>query len=180
MEADDSVIANNVVYHQTNGFGIQVRSDAASGPDNVIVANNTISSVSMAGIVLEHTANNAKIINNVSAFNGGSGILGYFSTEDHPLDPVGTGNVAYNNLVYGNTRNLYSDPTPIGATILHFPGPDVVADPRFGDPLAADFHLRDQSPAIDRALAAFSPRIDHDFVSRPQRTAADIGAYELP
>ncbi len=178
LMSDDSVIANNVVYDQTNGFGIQVRTDAATGPDNVLVVNNTVTGVSLSGIMLEHTVSNSKIVNNVSASNQGTGLRGYYSPDDHPNDPVGANNVAYNNVVYGNGRNTYSDPTPSGATILSFSGGNTVADPLFVNRAAWDLRLQPGSAAVDRALASFSPLTDRDFTARPQGAAPDIGAYE--
>ena len=180
LESDDSVIANNVVYNQTNGFGIQVRTDAPSGPDNVIVADNTVTGVSLSGIMFEHTVSNSKMINNVSAFNAGTGLRGLYSDGDHPNDPVGTGNVAYNNVVYGNGRNLYSDPTPSGATILDFGRGNTTADPLFVNRGAWDLRLQAGSPAIDTGLNAFSPTLDRVFMARPQGATPDVGAYERP
>jgi hypothetical protein len=177
-EADNSVIADNVVYHQTNGFGIQVRTDAPAGPKNVTVANNTVSDVSLSGIMIEHTVSNATIVNNVSAFNAGTGIRGYFSDGDHPNDPVGTNNVARHNLVYGNGRNLYSDPTPSGATILSFTD-NAAADPLFADRAAADFRPLAGSPAVDAALSDFSPSVDRLLHPRPVGAAPDLGAFEV-
>jgi len=178
LESDDSVIANNVVYDQTNGFGIQVRTDGSAGPDNVTIANNTVSGVSLSGIMVEHTVSNSRMINNVSAFNTGTGLRGLYSSEDHPDDPVGGGNVAYNNVAYGNHRNTYSDPTPMGATILDFSGGNAVADPMFVDRAAWDLRVEPASPAVDAALAAFSPPLDRAMTPRPQGPAPDIGAYE--
>ena len=42
-------------------------------------------------------------MNNISAFNGGTGIRGYFGDEDHPDDPAGIGNVVHHNLVFGKS-----------------------------------------------------------------------------
>jgi hypothetical protein len=178
LESDDSVIANNVVYDQTNGFGIQVRSDLGSGPDNVTIANNTVTGVSLSGIMIEHTVSHSRMINNVSAFNSGTGLRGYYSSGDHPNDPVGTGNVAYNNVVYGNQRNTYSDPTPSGAAILDFSGGNMVADPLFVNRAGWDLRVAGGSMAVDRALAPYSPWNDRAFTSRPQGAAPDVGAYE--
>jgi len=41
-----------------------------------------------------------------------------------------------------------------------------------------DFHLLSGSPAIDRALLAYSLRYAFDGQVRPQGAAPDIGAYE--
>ena len=44
IQADSGLVANNLVYRDPNGFGIQVRArhGHASRPANIIVANNTV------------------------------------------------------------------------------------------------------------------------------------------
>jgi hypothetical protein len=51
-------------------------------------------------------------------------------------------------------------------------------DPHFVNAGGADFHLRSDSPAIDRGTAISSVTVDYDGVSRPQHSAVDIGAFE--
>jgi parallel beta-helix repeat protein len=182
-EASDGVIANNVVYGHTHGFGIQLRSDVSTGPAGVIVTNNTVTGNSLGGIVVEHTARDITIVNNISAFNQGAGIRGYFSEEDHPDDPAGTGNVVHDNLVFrnGGYGNLYSDPIPSGpskgASILRFRR-NVVADPRFVAPARRNFRLLRASPALGRALPRYAPLRDRTGQLRRNRLALDLGAYE--
>lgn len=52
-----------------------------------------------------------------------------------------------------------------------------VADPKFVNALAGDFHLQAVSPAIDGAT---NTTVDHDYdgLHRPQGSASDIGAFE--
>ncbi len=64
---------------------------------------------------------------------------------------------------------------------------NVNADPQFVDPSAFDFHLKQSSPAKDAGVSTHSDNpfgngrvTDLDGLSRPQGTAFDIGAYELP
>jgi hypothetical protein len=181
-EASNGVIANNVVYHHTQGFGIQLRTDAPVGPSNVIVANNTTVGNSLAGIVVEHTARNITIVNNISAFNGTAGILGYYSDGDHPDDPVGKGNVAFNNITYGNrSENIENNPVPRsnpsgGATIIEFKGGNRAVNPRFVDASTLNFNLGPGSPAIGHADKRFAPGVDSAGRRRDRRP--DLGAYE--
>jgi parallel beta helix pectate lyase-like protein/fibronectin type III domain protein len=176
IEADDSLVANNLVYHHTNGFGIQVRTDASAGPRRIVVTNNTVTDNSLGGILVEHTAIDTTVVNNVSAFNQGAGIRGYYSIEDHASDSIGTGNVAHDNVVYGNAGygNLYTD-VP---SIIDFSAGNRVADPLFIDQLARDYHVRATSPALDVALGTFAPGADYDGVARPQGGGPDLGAFE--
>jgi parallel beta-helix repeat protein len=177
VEANDSVVADNLTYHETNGWGIQLRTDMTSGPNNVVVANNTAVDNSIGGIIVEHTATNTLIVNNIVAFNG-YGVLGYFSTGDHPDDPVGTGNVGRNNLGFsnpdGNFHNgaVTSGPS-VGATIITFLN-NIVGDPLFVDRANHDYRLQAGSPAIGIADPDYTPSVD---AGGALRAAADIGAY---
>jgi parallel beta-helix repeat protein len=172
-EASNGVIANNVVYGHTQGFGIQLRTDSPAGPSGVIVTNNTVTRNRMGGIVVEHTASSITLVNNISAFNQGAGIRGYFSEEDHQDDEVGLGNVVHDN--------LYSDPVvsgpSAGARILRF-GPNIVADPRFLAAARADFRLRRGSPALGRAVPRYAPAFDRSGKPRRKRSSIDLGAFE--
>jgi parallel beta-helix repeat protein len=184
-EASNGLIANNVVYGQSNGFGIQLRTDARTGPAGVIVTNNTVTGNRLGGIVVEHTAAGIILVNNISAFNRGAGIRGYFSDEDHPDDPAGAGNVAHNNLVFGNGGygNLYSDEIESGPSagerILRF-GRNFVADPRFADASRGNFRLSRRSAALAHALPRYTPPRDQTGRPRRNRSSLDLGAYERP
>ena len=183
FEGSHGVIANNVVYGQTNGFGIQIRTDVSSGPTDVLVANNTVTGNSISGIVVEHTAARITIVNNISAYNGGTGIRGYYSDGDHPDDRAGTGNVVHHNLVFGNRGygNLHSDVVKTGPSagrrILAF-GRNFFGNPRFVSLPGADFHVRAGSPALGRALRKYAPRRDRDGRIRRRGASLDLGAFE--
>lgn len=182
-EASNGLVANNVVYGHTHGFGIQLRTDARAGPDGVIVTNNTVTGNSLGGIVVEHTAARITVVNNIAALNKGAGIRGYFSDGDHPEDPAGTGNVVHDNLVFGNGGygNLHSDAITsgpsTGASILRF-GRNFVAAPRFVEAARRNFRLRRGSPALGRALPRFTPLHDRAGQLRRNRFSLDLGAYE--
>jgi hypothetical protein len=55
----------------------------------------------------------------------------------------------------------------------------VATNPLFTNPGAADFSLRNGSPAIDKGTTVTSVRTDIAGVSRPKGSAFDIGAYEF-
>jgi parallel beta-helix repeat protein len=184
-EASNGLVANNVVYGHTHGFGIQLRTDARTGPDKVIVTNNTVTGNSLGGIVVEHTASRITIVNNIAAFNGGTGIRGYFSAEDHPDDPAGSGNVVHDNLVFGNrgygglVSDVITSGPSVGAAILRF-GRNFVADPRFVGAARRNYRLRQESPALGRALPRYAPLRDRVGQLRRHRSSLDLGAYERP
>jgi hypothetical protein len=169
LESDDSLIANNITYNQTGGFGIQVRTDASTGPRGVIVASNTTANNSLAGIVLEHTAIDTKIVNNITAYNLGSGVLGFFSQE-HGKDPIGTGNEAWNNMAYSNNPNFRT----MHPEIILF-RENFVENPIFVDPFYRDYHLKFSSPARGRAIAEWTPKTNIE--GEPRSIPPDLGAY---
>lgn len=55
----------------------------------------------------------------------------------------------------------------------------VLGDPKFVNPAAGDFHLQEDSPAIDKGSSVDAPNVDFDGVTRPQGAGYDIGAYEF-
>jgi hypothetical protein len=70
------------------------------------------------------------------------------------------------------TYTLFSDSTPTAS-----PTNIINADPKFVDPIN-DFHLQDQSPAIDKANPAATVNTDFDGDRRPKGAGFDIGADE--
>ena len=168
LESDDSLIANNVTYNHTNGFGIQVRTDRDTGPSRVLIVNNTTAHNSYAGIVIEHTAIDTKIVNNISAFNGGSGILGYWSGPEG--DPIGPGNEAWNNMAFLNSSNFRNDRP--GIIDFH---DNVVANPLFVDVLLRNYRLLPGSPALAIGLIGWTPTTNIEDL--PRSVPPSIGAY---
>ena len=79
FQGQNGLISNDVVYNQPHGFGIQVRGeDTDIYANNIIVVGNTSVGNQLAGFVVENTAGNVKLINNISAFNGTYGIHAYY------------------------------------------------------------------------------------------------------
>ena len=137
FQGRDGVIARNVVYAQQNGFGIQVR----AGADSVLVVNNTAVGNSLSGIVVENTATRVTVVNNISAFNGGWAVYGYDSGDGAVLPD----NVAHHNLGYANGSGEFANGD---RPVIDFSmDRNIVADPRFVDRVAHDFHLRPNNPA---------------------------------
>lgn len=176
LEGVDQLVANNIVYDNHYGYGIHVYPSA----DRVLIVHNTVvgngnTATSSGGIILggteEATVNNTKIVNNIVAFNATMGIRSFF--PEWVLQPKG--NEAYSNVGFGNPQGDFS--TWQGGGIDYSHG-NTVSDPLFRDLEARDFRLQAESPAIDRAVQAFSPDTDFDGVARPKGPAPDIGAFE--
>jgi hypothetical protein len=165
IEGRNHVIANNVIAGAKNGFGLQLYPSS----DRVVIANNTIV-LNRSGFVLggegSATTRNARVVNNIIAFNREYGV-----TVDWG-DSRGTGDIVANNVVFGNDENL--DRSAGG---IVWSG-NVIRDPLFVDLSKRDFRLRAGSPAIDRALARYSPATDFDGRRRPQGARSDLGAFE--
>jgi hypothetical protein len=178
FQGQNGLIANNLVYHQTNGFGIQVRGNYPD-PDtvveiparNVIVTENTVVDNSYSGIAVENTATLTTVINNITAFNGTHGVVGY----DNGSGQVLPGNVAYNNDGYANPDGGFDN---TGRPVIDFSRGNMTGNPMFVDLGTRNFHLRTGSPAIDTGSAPYSAATDFDGASRPQAAAADVGGYE--
>ena len=113
---------------------------------------------------------------NSGAFNAGSGSpivrlrnnIVYARSGENYLEPAGdaarfTGN---NNVWFGAGKG------PARTTA------NVNADPKFIDPVKADFHLQSSSPAIDAGVNT-GILSDAGGVTRPQGTASDCGAFEF-
>ena len=166
-EGKNGVIAGNVVYGHTNGFGIQVK----SGASQVVVAENTTVDNALSGIAVANTATGVTVVNNISAFNGGYGIRGLRDT----LSETPPSATAFTNLLYGNEDGAYGNQAP---GIISFGTQLPSADPQFAGRTSRNYRLLSTSPAIGKADAAYVYSPDADGLTRPVGAAADVGAYE--
>ena len=86
-------------------------------------------------------------------------------------------NLVRNNLAYGNTGSDFLSQTRcVGQRALPARPEHDGRMPLFVSPRRLDFRLQPRSPAIDRADARYSPRLD--FAGRPRTGAPDLGAFE--
>lgn len=177
VQADGSVILNNVVRDQNNGFGIQVRSDSGT-VDNVIIANNTsVRNKGIgSGIVVEDNAVNCQVWNNICVDNGSRGIRGYRSGSQS-----GSKCVARKNICHSNPVSISNDVN--AAYMLDLsgtgnygspPGDNITSDPLFTDKAANNFRPKTGSPVFNAGNPDYCPPLDHDL---NQRKVASIGAF---
>ena len=154
-----------VYYHMSSdnrkwyGAGLYIWSD---GSNNIIRNNigyDNDSGIRLAGCEDCYIVNNTLYSNNFGVYlkegDGNSGVIirnniGYQNTYDDFR--IGSGNTVDHNLSGVN--------------------------PLFVDRDNHDFHLQDDSPAIDAGVALPEVTVDIDGVPRPQENAYDIGAYE--
>lgn len=158
------LIANNLIV-RSFGYGIQLYPNA----DDVLVTQNTIAYSGRSGIIVggeERTADRNRIVDNVVALNGEQGIRTFWG------GPLGTGNVAEQNLVWSNGPDAGSVTAGLDLQAT------IDADPLFVDAPAGNFALRAGSPALDVADPTYSQPTDFDGIARPQGDGPDLGAFE--
>lgn len=173
------VIANNVIYDQATGRGIQLGQSAW----DTIVTNNTINRAYQShwnddagsAIVIFNDGSSASpsrgivIVNNILSNNYAHGVYGSGSASM-------TSNTVRNNLGYGNG---YGDWKPMwGSTQLYTLGTNLPSeDPLFVSSSGHDFHLRAGSAAIGKADPAYAPATDK--AGKPRKSTPDLGAFEI-
>jgi hypothetical protein len=168
LEGANDLVANNVIWRQPFGFGIQLF------PQNTgsIVVGNTVVANGQSGILVggEDGVGDITIRNNVVAHNRLYGI-------DHDSTcPTGPVRVDH-NVIWGNRNGAVHGSCP--ATI-DVSGGNTLAQPSFVNEDGPDYRLLpgSGSPGIDAALAEYALPDDVDGVSRPRGPAADMGAHE--
>jgi hypothetical protein len=164
LQGNDHLVANNVIHDHPYGFGIQVYDRNSRS----IITGNTVTNSGHSGIVLGGSAgvDSILVLNNIFAFNGKFGIQHDSSCPARSR--------ADHNVLYGNVWGAAQQ----GCAGLDYTGGNRTSDPFFRDHTARDLHLGPGSPALDYAVAEYSPASDHDGRARPQGPAADAGAYE--
>ena len=172
------VIANNVVYDQPTGRGIQLGQSAW----NTIVTNNTINHAYQSawnddagnGIMIFNDGSSAYpsggivVVNNIVSNNYAHAVYG--SCSSPMASNMVTNNLPYNNGM-GDFRPMYETCQlfALGANLA-------AADPLFANAAGHDFHLRAESPAIGHADPAYAPPLDK--AGHARKSTPDIGAYE--
>jgi hypothetical protein len=170
LQGDDHLVANNVVHDQPFGFGIQHYD----------------------------YGRRARILNNVFAYNGHSGIVIGGGGSGPEGSRVSGAVVANNILAYNDNWGISADSNaPTSCSIHHnlaygngddpyetggFPsgclGSNLTGNPLFVDAAGRNFSLQAGSPAVNSADPALAISPAYDGSSRPQGTGPDIGAYE--
>jgi hypothetical protein len=141
----------NCLVYTNNNRGVWVETNSP----NMTIRNCTIAYNTREGVLQNHGT--VTLRNTIVAFNTGSGLNRVGGTMDHTY-----------NLVFGS-----------GGPDLQ--GTTAGAGELFVDPLfvsAADMHLRDASPAINKGTALTGVTTDLDGNTRPIGAGFDMGCYE--
>jgi parallel beta-helix repeat protein len=157
-----TLIENNLCFNN-GGRGINVfMSDNVYATNNTLYMNQRTATIN-DGELSARDASNVKFYNNIVV----------------PL-PGKMANISRrtSNVIFG--RNLYFNTTDIPVKASD----DLIGiDPKFKnaslDPTVADFHLRNDSPAINQIINPYIPLTDLDLNARPFGVAAELGAYEF-
>jgi chitodextrinase len=164
--------ADNIVQHNL-AYGLKIGPNAQS----VLVAQNTVNGNGRSGVIVSgdttYVSNNNTVADNILTRNGWSSGGGFGLRTYWESAGVGTGNHAVRNLMYGNSNG---DTWYPGGGMTETAS--IFADPLFVNLGAGDFHLLQNSPAVDSANTAYSTSRDYAGTPRPQGAGPDVGAYE--
>ena len=195
---EDCIIHDNVIRDAvTDGANAAL---AISEGTKAEVYNNVIVGSGGCGILMNNSPFSARIYNNLLVETGG-GSGGYVDAilawSDNNMVYNNTiigagrygvafrcsecrGNEAFNNIIIGTAGDSIAQGGSPDANFYHNLTKEAgytVENLRFVEPARGDYHLVEDSPAIDAGGDGYPP-YDLDGVGRPQGTAADVGAYE--
>lgn len=191
-------VFQNIVYGVTNSDGFQAASEMGGLLENIKFYNNIGYNNKFRGIAVTdngdeggpHPMKNIIVTNNTFYNNGGEwgGCIAVDNTEakevvvrnnicsqnrsfEISVVPAAAKNTTVaNNLIY-EYKSDTEDNEVRGAYLIE-------VDPLFVDAGKGDFHLRADSPAIDKGYYVSAPATDFDGRVRPQGEGYDIGAFE--
>jgi parallel beta-helix repeat protein len=173
-----ALIRNNLLYNNHSSGISLYRGDGAAGSIGNRIINNTIiqATKSRWAVNIKNESTNNLVENNILLNKG----------------PRGSINVSMDSLAglrsdYNVVEDRFSSDDGDRVvnlrrwqTVTRLDGHSLVSASRylFVDPETADYHLGDDSPAIDAADPLVAPDVDLEGKSRPIGSLPDIGAYE--
>lgn len=187
-------VFQNIVHNCTDGF--DVASEAGGLLENVRLYNNIAYNNKNVGIwivnwgepVPEHPMRDIKVINNTLYNNGDEWGGGINVMNSDAKNVVIRNNICSQNLSF---QIAIEDTPPANLVVDHnlidgyrgywdeiYGRDSVVGNPKFVNPSVANFHLKEDSPAIDKGSSIDAPGDDFDDNPRPQLAGYDIGVFE--
>jgi parallel beta-helix repeat protein len=190
-------VYNNIVYNINGSDCYTLAAEAGGLLENVTLYNNIGYNADLCGVSVSRNGDSPTrpmkdiyVINNTFYNNGASPWGGGIAVDNPDIQNV----VIRNNIVsqnYSFQVEVEPDVSMSNLTVDHnlihgfrnygdeIKGSDAVeGDPLFVNAAGADFHLRENSPAIDAGATANAPAKDYEGNNRPQGAGYDIGAYE--
>ena len=187
------------IVHDCAEEGFSVGAEAGGLLENVRIYNNVAYDNGCVGIIIagwgksvaEHPMKNIKVINN-TFYNNGDGDWGggIFVENPNVENVVIRNNICSQNLSFQIAveacvprENLTVDHNLVDG-YREYPeeiyGSDYIeGNPLFANPFRADFHLEEDSLAIDSGSSIDASSDDFDGIPRPQGARYDIGAFEF-
>jgi parallel beta-helix repeat protein len=197
-----NVVVNNVLYHnkdypnsKAGDHGI----DVSGAPNNAVVSNTVYGNMT-AGINVEGASTGTTLANNISVNNGlaassrtkgdvrvtSSAISGTFIDYDEIYMTITTGTIiTWDSATFNSLAALHARYRDVEANGLQ-------ANPNWVSPGSGDFHLTENSRAIDSAKSSAPGQLPYDQEGTPRRddpnvvnvgagvrTYDDRGAYEF-
>jgi hypothetical protein len=166
-DSSEEAGTGNAVHHITfrNNIFCRARANAINGSraDYYTFVNNVIAESYYGGWGLVN--NPYQTVYNNIFFNNNSG--SQINDNASKIGTVWDYNIHYPDFSWPHKQPDYDQHSLFGV------------DPRFQDPGLGDYHLRVDSPAIDRGMVLSGFNYDMDGILRLQITTLDIGADEI-
>jgi hypothetical protein len=178
------VIRNNLLYDNHAGGITIYRIDAAAGPTNNVIANNTVLMASDGrwAVNIRDGGTGNTLFNNVLLTNHPSrgsiavmadSLIGFRSDHNVVANRFTTNDGGTVQTLAQWRANTGQDANSVVATPAQV----------FANVAANDYHLTPTSPAVDRGVATFNgkaaPTVDREGNARPAGVSHDAGAYEF-
>ncbi len=190
----DVVIEGNVVSNSLQRSGIILAAYDHARIENVIIRNNVVFNNPHSGIYIPGIVSNVKIYNNTMFGNGGAALSIYGTEKD--VNRVDIRNNIFDlssaNGSAANTQHVKNEKgnsTIALSNNLYWPKPvrllkltdtsSLIGDPGFVNPRQENFHLQQNSTAINKGTSLPDVPADKEGTKRPQGPAFDMGAYEF-
>ncbi len=193
----DIAVFDNVV-HDTENDGFALASEMGGLLENIRLDNNIAYNNRFIGLHITqngdtdvHPMRNVSLINNTVVGNGVGDWGGGIAVDSNEITNV----VVRNNIVSNNLsfQMVIGSDVPLEQVSIDYNLVDgfreyegeiygqnyIVGDPLFVDAAANDFHLQQDSPAVNAGSPTDVPNTDFDGNTRPQDGEPDVGAYEF-
>ncbi len=177
----DSIVRNNIIYNNSLNGIRAYRIDAAQGPKNLIIVNNTIHIPSHGGWAVRITAEGGgnTVFNNILINDASWG--GSIAIDVDSYGFSSANNIVVNRFTVDRGNSIID---LLGWQAEGYGENSLIAplSSLFQDIANNNYQLSTNSPAIDAGRATFAnaiaPVTDITNKPRPQGSAIDIGAYE--